>query len=101
MRVRKLGKQIPKGNIMAKYITAIIGSVFMFVVVSLLAGLLFGMVLPRAWWGTVFRLGIVNANIPSFVAITLGGLAARHTFRSSLRGKSKEIQQSQKSERDN
>ena len=70
-----------------KYATAIISAIFIFVMVFILMGIVFAWVFPKDWWQITINLGLLSANLPSMIAIILGGLAATATFRASLNAK--------------
>ena len=71
-----------------KYVVAIISSVFMFICVGILVGILLALICPKAWFDIVLDLGLLSANVPSIIATVIAGIAATHTFRASLRAKS-------------
>jgi len=71
----------------ARYITAIISSVLIFLFVWLLLGLVFLLILPRSWSEIELRLGLVSASIPCIASLIFACLAATHTFKASLNAK--------------
>jgi hypothetical protein len=70
-----------------RYVTAVIGSLFMFLAVTLLSGLLLMFVLPRDWAEIEVIVGPTSGNLVSIIAFTFGGIAATHTFRASLKAR--------------
>lgn len=72
-----------------RYIVAVIGSGIIFIGAGLISGILLVMILPVSWSQTRINLGLVSTNIPSLIAFVIACLAATHSFRASLRLKSK------------
>jgi hypothetical protein len=70
-----------------KYITAILSSLFIFVCVVLLSGILLTLICPKSWFGIELNIGLLSTNLPTLIAILIAGVAATHTFLASLRGK--------------
>ena len=70
-----------------KWITAIGGSIFMFVATFLVAGLVLAWLLPVVWAEYVVSIGPVSANLPSILALIAASLAAAGTFRASFKAK--------------
>ena len=71
-----------------KYVVAMISSVFIFICVGILVGILLALICPKSWFDTVLDLGFLSANVSSIIAAFIASLAATHTFRTSLRAKS-------------
>jgi len=71
-----------------KYVIPIISSVFIFICVGILVGILLALICPKAWFDIVLDLGLLSANVPSIIATVIASIAATHTFRASLRAKS-------------
>ena len=71
-----------------KYVVAILSSVFIFIAVGILVGIILGLTFPKAWCSIVLNVGLFSANLPALIAAIIAGLAATHTFRASLRAKS-------------
>lgn len=70
-----------------KYVTALLSSIFIFLGVCFLSGLVFIYVMPSVWWHTEIGVGSIRANIPSLVAVLMGAIAATYTFKASLHAK--------------
>lgn len=70
-----------------KYVTAILASIFIFLGVSFLAGLILLSVIPPAWTQVGVQIGLLRANIASLISIIFGGIVATYTFRASLSSK--------------
>jgi len=75
-----------------KYFVAIVGGLIIFIGAWLISGILLAMILPVSWSQTWINLGLLSTNIPSLIAFVIAGLAATHTFRASLRIKTKNSQ---------
>jgi hypothetical protein len=83
-----------------KYITAILSSLFIFVCVGILSGILLALVCPKSWFGIELNLGLLSTNFPSLIAIVIAGVAATHTFRASLHGKTFRLYKSKRNGKD-
>ncbi|MHC4315484.1 MAG: hypothetical protein ACYSW3_23820 [Planctomycetota bacterium] len=70
-----------------KYLTALLASIFIFLGVWFLSGLILAFILPLRWWKIEFGIGLAHGNIPSILAGILGAVAASHTFKASLSAK--------------
>ncbi|MGD0077748.1 MAG: hypothetical protein ABSB91_03865 [Sedimentisphaerales bacterium] len=72
-----------------RYVVAVVGSLIIFIGTGLILGLILAMICPISWSQTYINLGLLSANIPSLIAFVIACLAATHTFRASLRIKTK------------
>jgi hypothetical protein len=70
-----------------KYLTAIVGSIFILLAVSFLVGLVLLLIMPPTWSRAGIQIGALRANIPSLIGMILGCVAARYTFKASLHAK--------------
>jgi len=70
-----------------RYVTGILGGMFVFVGVWLIAGLILCVVLPQSLVAAEVGIGWLRGNVPSVIGMVLGGLAATHTFKASLNAK--------------
>jgi hypothetical protein len=70
-----------------KYVTAIVGSIFIFLAVSFLVGMVLLFIMPSTWTHAEIQIGALRANVPSLIGIILGCIAARYTFKASLHAK--------------
>lgn len=84
-----------------KYVIAIISSLFMFICVGILIGILLALICPKDWFDIVLNLGILSANVPSIIAAVIASIAATHTFRASLRSKSFKLYRRKINKQDN
>jgi hypothetical protein len=72
-----------------KYLVAIVGALVIFIASGILLGILLFFICPRSWWETYLNLGLLSANVPSLIAFVIATLAAAHSFRASIRIKTK------------
>lgn len=70
-----------------RYVTAVLASIFMFLAVWLLSGLLLFLVTPPGWAEIGVAIGPVYANLVSLISAVLAAVAATYTFRASLKAR--------------
>jgi len=70
-----------------KYISAVCAGLFMFLGGSLLAGLAFIFILPRSFWEINIHLGLIDANLPSLMAVFIGSIVGMMSFKASFNAK--------------
>lgn len=72
-----------------RYLVAVLGSVFIFVCVWFLFGLVLAWILPPAWASAEINLGFFSGALPGVVAALPAAAAAAHSFRASARVKTR------------
>jgi hypothetical protein len=72
-----------------RYLVAVLGSVFIFVCVWFLFGLMLAWILPPAWASAEITLGFFGGSLAGVIATLPAGLAAAHSFRASTRVKTR------------
>jgi hypothetical protein len=82
-----------------KYITPIFASIFMFLAVSFLVGLIVTFVLPSKWAQYEIQIDLLRANIPSLIGAITGGFTATYTFKASLRAKTGRLYRDEKNKK--
>jgi|GEM_PF-1644391 len=68
-----------------RYVTAVVGSIFMFAATWFLAGLVLVWVLPAQWSQREVGIGAVGGSFAGVLGALVATAAATHTFRASLK----------------
>jgi len=84
---------------MMKLLTAIAASVFIFLTVTFVVGLVLLYILPSAWSRVGIEIGAFHTNVPTLTGVALGSFCAMCTFKASFHAKTGKLYRKEKHRR--